>query len=534
MPDATSTPSGIEPIKEPEIHFPDDKKIEPEKKDKVELKNKRTLNAKHFQKENGEFVMDAHAGHIHYFDKLDSKRFREIDHKLSFDEKRNGWTFKYHSFHPLFPKYSTDFAEFRDLFDDKDQTIKYKAIGEKVEGTLIETDETNPNFDDNKDNKAVLYKDTFGKGKDYILYNTRSSMVKVATVNNPNEQKEDVVFEWEVEMPKVNAKELPIYRTESKEKLVAELKDKFLTAYKLDTTREKVFDTNKLTLIGEDKNDGKEWFTYLKGYKAWDTGDEDGNTTITVEAKLYKKGNKLILRKTIPLSFLQKAKGRVFTDTTTSYYAGAGDGYVGHENTSGSWSTVHDATSGTIVDYTSITPLTRSFWDGGEFFIDRTFFPIDTSTIPDSASISGANLNIYISRSSISTQCSINSGYITVIETSQASNTLLVVDDYDNIGIIEGIDSGERFTLCDGTTGAKSFSLNSTGIGWISKTSYTNLGMRESHDITNTAVAQNSNHDNLFIESSSSEETGTDQDPYLSVTYTEVAVSTFTPKVMIY
>jgi len=35
----------------------------------IELKYKRNLNSKHFDLQNGKFVMEAHAGHIHYDNK---------------------------------------------------------------------------------------------------------------------------------------------------------------------------------------------------------------------------------------------------------------------------------------------------------------------------------------------------------------------------------------------------------------------------------------------------------------------------------
>ena len=89
---------------------------------------------------------------------------------LIWDEVKRGWGFTTHSFNPFLPEYSDGFVEFRDRFQDKDQTIKYRAVCDKVKGELIETDETNPNFDNNPDNKGVLYKDAFGKGKDYCSY----------------------------------------------------------------------------------------------------------------------------------------------------------------------------------------------------------------------------------------------------------------------------------------------------------------------------------------------------------------------------
>ena len=91
------------------------------------------------------------------FDKLDSKRFREIDWTLNWDEEKRGWYFNYHSFRPFLPEYADEWVEFRDLFDDKDQTIKYKAQCNHVKGELKQADDFSPT-------NYVLYKDAFGDG----------------------------------------------------------------------------------------------------------------------------------------------------------------------------------------------------------------------------------------------------------------------------------------------------------------------------------------------------------------------------------
>ena len=64
---------------------------------KTEVREKRDLNTKHFDKGDGTFEAQAHSGHIHYFNKLgvgDSKDdFRSIDWTLS-PVAGGGWTFE--------------------------------------------------------------------------------------------------------------------------------------------------------------------------------------------------------------------------------------------------------------------------------------------------------------------------------------------------------------------------------------------------------------------------------------------------------
>ena len=104
-----------------------------------------------------------------------------------------------------------------------------------------------------------------------------------------------IKFKWEIQLPKDETnKELAVYRTDNKETLAKELKEnKFTKTYKLDVTKNKIFDTAKQTLIGNDKLDNKEWFTYLRTYKAWDS---EGNI-INIEARIFVEDNKLYLEK---------------------------------------------------------------------------------------------------------------------------------------------------------------------------------------------------------------------------------------------
>ena len=486
----------------------------------MEILNKRQYTSKTFDNEDGTKTLNAHIGHIHYFDKLDNKCFEEIDWKLVFDEKLRGYSFKNHSYRPFLPEYSDGWAEFRDLFEGKDQTIKYKAIGLKVKGVLVENDATNPAFDDNPDNKGVVYKDVFGKGRDYLLYNTRSSLVKVATINNPNDCKEDAIFEWEVEFPKSDNKELDIYRAEKKEDIV-KLSEK--SAYKLDLLKEKVFDTKKQTLIGSDKLDGKEWFTYLRSYKAWDS---EGNE-INIEAKLYVKNGKRYLQKTIPVAFLQKAVGKVFTDTTTSYYAGAGDGIAGGKTAKNPAWDAHDYTTAASFtnDYTSYTSTSSNMAlcgndTGARFFFYRAFFPVDTSSLGSGATITDAALKIYV----FSEEHDHVNDFIRLVETNQASSSSLISADYNQCGSVDNptagaadVDISSDITI----TAYNTWTLNATGLSWISKTGTTYLGLREGNDAKDNEISDKVySGDCNRIAGYFSENTGTDKDPYLSVTYT--------------
>lgn len=235
----------------------------------------------------------------------------------------------------------------------------------------------------------------------------------------------------------------------------------------------------------------------------------------------------------------------VYAVTDTIYSVAGGDGYIDATDSASApnhttcqnnaFAGARGATVGTI-NSTATTFVVESsmssFFDGEEnlwfcdAYIARGFLPFDTSTIPASASISAASLNVYVTAKTNGD----NDGtdYLTVIETSQASHSSLVGADYDNVGVTEGVDSGQRKDITSISTSAYlTFTLNSTGIGFIkvngvdAPCSATNgiscFGLREGHDITASPIVTNTINS---VTSSSADHTGTTQDPYLSVTYT--------------
>lgn len=227
-----------------------------------------------------------------------------------------------------------------------------------------------------------------------------------------------------------------------------------------------------------------------------------------------------------PLSFIFGRTARADT-----IYAGAGDGFVSY--TYDTWATARGATTGTAADSTNTligAYSTYLYVKSGSNGIYRAFLPFNTSTIPATAAITGASLNVYVTAKYDGDNDT--EAYMTVVRTSQATHTTLVTADYDNITTTEGIDSGERKDITGISTSAYlTFTLNATGIGWIAKSGISSncsatagitcLGLREGHDNTNTSIAQTFSSYSSGIEFSSSEASGTSQDPYLSVTYSD-------------
>lgn len=218
------------------------------------------------------------------------------------------------------------------------------------------------------------------------------------------------------------------------------------------------------------------------------------------------------------------------TAHAVDFFAGSGDGYIVH--TASTWDSVHDATAGTTADATAVDAYAASNsidFKGVTYDIYRGFLPFVTSSIPATAIVTAASISIYVNL----TQNTDNDGadYLTVVQTSQGTHTTLATGDFDQCGSInsptEGIDSGQRKDISSISTSAYlTFTLNATGMSWINGNgvdapcSATNgiscFGIREGHDTTDASVVSNTGN---LVRYYASEQTGTSQDPYLSVTY---------------
>lgn len=216
---------------------------------------------------------------------------------------------------------------------------------------------------------------------------------------------------------------------------------------------------------------------------------------------------------------------------SASYFSGAGDGRTIHdlEYTGGGWNTAHDASdcgtgslSGAVYNATEesgeATAGCYQYESYSRVIIARAFFPFDTSALPDEATISAATFNVYVNY--VEDDDNDGDDWINIVQTTQASNTELVTSDYDQCGAVDNPTEGAtRIDLGNITASQYNvWTLNATGIGFISKTGFTKLGLREGHDAIDSPIS-GSNYWNR-IKTRYSEYTGTGSDPYLSVTYT--------------
>jgi|CXWK01.1.fsa_nt_gi RHS repeat-associated protein len=255
-----------------------------------------------------------------------------------------------------------------------------------------------------------------------------------------------------------------------------------------------------------------------KGYVEY--GNNASTTNTYNSSELYR----LLNKKT-------SSPGQLQTEThTVRIYSGAGDGQVSNTTSANSsWSTARQATSGTTVCASCAGPA--SFAGASEasfatnlFGIHRGFFVFDTGVIPSNATITGATLHVYASSTGFTNTDNDGADFVSVVQTSQSSNSTLALEDFDQVGTIEGSSRIDFGSLS--LNNHNSFALNTTGLGWIKKagqtsacgagTGMTCLGTREGHDLLNSVITQNTGN---LVYGAYSEASGTSTDPYLEITY---------------
>jgi len=185
---------------------------------------------------------------------------------------------------------------------------------------------------------------------------------------------------------------------------------------------------------------------------------------------------------------------------TVQIYSSTNDGYI--SNSSGSWAGVHDGTSGTAVStdsYKSSAAYVGWNSTNSTYYIFRSFFEFNTSSIPANAIIQSVVFKWYGYSSSNGTIC---------FQKSTHSNPLTGTD-FDNF-------TGSYYATATITLNQyNSIPFNAQGIADIVKGGITKICAREyNHDYLNSA---NTDHVNYgagcyYADSSTNK-------PYLEITY---------------
>lgn len=260
--------------------------------------------------------------------------------------------------------------------------------------------------------------------------------------------------------------------------------------------------------------------------------DAQGRPTFVAPAMAFDAGDRQLA---IPVGFVQRPAGLfqvkflsravidnavypLRADTTTQFYAGAGDGNI-ISTANATWDASHDATTGTA-NAISLTERVSAFAGGVNYFMRRMFFPVDTSGIPDTDTIVSATFWAKSGSTSYSNTDDDGDDWLNIVgPTTQADPTTLANGDYDQCGAIDNpteLSDTRRDISGISSSTYYDWVLNAAGLAAISKTGYTLLGLREGHDIIDSAIQLNTDNTVRF---NLSEQTGTGDDPYLEVVH---------------
>lgn len=200
-----------------------------------------------------------------------------------------------------------------------------------------------------------------------------------------------------------------------------------------------------------------------------------------------------------------------FFGTTSTYYSGYGECGINYNNTVGSgYSTIRDYTgSGGSLGKNGTEDGCLSYRYSNNYYITRFFLKFDTSAIGTGAIISSASLFAYNTPDTQtgSAQCGVFD--------STAADTL-VAGDYSHCGTTSQSDT--YWTYNASSYAYREFPLNTAGKGSIQKIGTTKFSLRDyTNDVLNNTPGYNTSVGGAYFHNSTY--TGTDHDPYLSVTY---------------
>ena len=217
-----------------------------------------------------------------------------------------------------------------------------------------------------------------------------------------------------------------------------------------------------------------------------------------------KDGNKYI-----PKKVFDSVVYPFFVDDTVDFYSSSSDGQIAKSNSS--YSTAHDATTGSKYD-------TFTYFQVGQklttiYYVFRGFVFFDTSSIPSSATIQSASLNLYFYTDNSDTDFDI------VIQNGQPTYPHDPLEEGDYYYDHYSGDGGSVNTSSLTLNTYNAITLNSTGLGWITKGGQTKLCLRSSRDINSNAPTGAE-----FIAFYSNEK-GSGYQPYLEVTYSAGATN---------
>lgn len=204
------------------------------------------------------------------------------------------------------------------------------------------------------------------------------------------------------------------------------------------------------------------------------------------------------------------------------------DGYVRNDDAGTAvWSTIRGATSGETADATATSfgigfSIYSSGVANGYLQLGRGFLLFDTSSLPDDCTVDAAVLSTY-GLSKFNDWTTIDAS-VHIAAANPASDAALVSNDFDNISRTS---FGNIAYASLANSAYNDITFNASGLAAVNLTGLSRFSMQFGADLNDTAPTHELNKQ-LRYNARLADNTGTSQDPMLTITYTE-AVTAINP-----
>jgi hypothetical protein len=411
-----------------------------------ELTEHRTLTAKHFEIEPGRFLFRGFASHIHFPDgALKNGALRDIDTTLNFNAASK-------SYQMTSASYEAEIGLLGSVrFHNVDHSIEFRLPNVRsVEAEAYLGSRWG------KQGKALIWRNIIQDGGHQIVEARNTSLAKIFHFDKKplsNIVDFEVIASAGTDGPPLNASHRAVQ-----------------------------------ILMGT-----KDRVTFIRPVRAWNHRGEH----IDADLRFTMRGKQLVAQKIIDQAFIDRtfneAGAWLECDTTASFYAGSGDGYVRNSQVNTAWSTVRTATNGTDHGTTdaSLSAVSSWIYDDPDVTLNitRLFFPFNTSSIDASAIISSASVFVY------RTGNGLNAGSGSLVTANQASTSALANSDFHLVGAA-AIGTG-NFNSSAGEGWAEISNL----AAYIQKAAWTTFAVREVDDLTDNEPPPSDSVELLMSES---------------------------------
>lgn len=206
---------------------------------------------------------------------------------------------------------------------------------------------------------------------------------------------------------------------------------------------------------------------------------------------------------------LVAGSGMFFPDPDPESTTYDGDNVNG---SSGTFSVVHDAASGDVARDANDPISIYADKDAGFWNISRGTFLFNVSSAGSGSVFTSGTLSLYVT-AKFDDKADARS-YMALVTCTTLSDVGITNADYPNFSTTK---QATDLTIASLSTSAYNvWTLNATGLSFVSPTGITHFGMREGHDLENTAYSGIANEQ---INVSSADHAGTGQDPELDLVW---------------